>query len=269
MPSKIIRAYSVIITLALIIIGALHFALQPEPDPDYSDSPFRDSGYPAESSSVLFLGNSHVFQNNLPFMLEHLAASDDRHPPLRTLSSTWGNATLKDHFHSEQSVDMIRDHKADFVILQGAGFEPFMAPDEYVEYQSRLATEAQSAGSEIILFQVWANSPEFWAYDGPDGLNDAFAHIEEVTERVLQKEPRASTLAPVGRAWHDIQNSQHRPVLYDRNGNLASPSGSYLAALVIYRAIRGAELPDGLWHPASITREQAAVFREFAERSFR
>src|SRR5437870_3915236 len=66
--------------------------------------------------SVLFIGNSYTFFNNLPRLVSALSMNEDR--PLRTESVTQGGYTLEHHWQDGKALAAIQQGGWDYVVLQ-------------------------------------------------------------------------------------------------------------------------------------------------------
>lgn len=233
-------------------------------EPDY-EQPLYDEP-PSDAETAVFAGNSHTAYNSVPYMVQRIAASDERHPPLAVGGLNPGGWTLVRHGESGRTADLIADAQPDYVVLQGASTSPLMAPDEYRRGVGLVVGMADARGAEPILYQTWAHAPHVGIYDRADTPGDpesAFTQIDRVTTAVAEEYDVA--LAPVGRAWERVRRWHTEYDLYRNDGNHAQPAGSYLAALVIYRAIVDDSLPDDCWKLDSMSDQKAEVLQQVAD----
>ena len=82
------------------------------------------AGNTQDSLSVLFIGNSYTYVNDLPTMLENLALSLDQGDIVFHNSQTLGGATFQSHAGNSITYDKINSQPWDFVVLQAQSQEP-------------------------------------------------------------------------------------------------------------------------------------------------
>lgn len=116
---------------------------------------------------VLFIGNSLTYYNNLPRMLEQLAASSNVPRKLETRLVAFGGATLRSHWERGQALKAIREGGWDHVVLQeqsalGAVYmvngTRWITPDPrfFHEYARLMNKEINQVGARTIFFLTWA-----------------------------------------------------------------------------------------------------------------
>lgn len=192
-----------------------------------------------DSVSVLFIGNSYTYVNDLPSLFANLSAAMGKTTTVD--SRTQGGATFSVHANNASSYDKINERAWDYVVLQGQSQEPSF-PDNQVDQQSippamQLADSvyANHFCSELMLFMTWGyvNGDAQWApistYEGmQQRLRDGYSRIADSCQ---------ASVAPVGMAWKYTR--EHYPTinLYSADGSHPSLEGSYLAACTFYAAI--------------------------------
>lgn len=198
-----------------------------------------------DTLKVLFIGNSYTYRNNLPEILEGLAASNPTGPRVRTGMAARGGATLLDHARDEGTPRTIREGGWDFVVLQAQstfgsvylvnGEYRVADPAGFYRGASSLVRAARAAGARPLLLEHWRRR------DAPrrDHRKIAFSFAR------LGRELGVG-IAPVGSAWeHVAADSDPGDRLYADDGSHPAPAGSYLAAAVLYEVLTGRS-PVGL-----------------------
>ena len=182
---------------------------------------------------VLFVGNSHTYVNDLPWLVEQLAASAEEGRRLETGMIAEGGATLRGHWEAGRAREAIRTGHWDFVVLQEQSAMPLNQPDVTREYARLFDSEIRRSGARTVLYLAWARQsrPETQA-----ALTSTYTDIA----RELDAE-----LAPVGVAWQAALRENPKLALYAADGGHAAPAGSYLAACVFYSLFYG-KSPEGL-----------------------
>src|SRR5205814_7951267 len=157
--------------------------------------------------SVLFIGNSLTYFNEMPRMLSAMASHENR--PLLIQQETPSGFTLEDHWMRTDALRQIWQEHWDYVILQERSGSAAMNPStHFFQYLRLFSDEIRKSGAKPVLFQTW--------YPG----NDEFFRSAAAQEHVR--------LLPVGRAWKKEYGWD------DTHPNLF---GSYLIACTAYALI--------------------------------
>lgn len=202
-----------------------------------SPSPPRSS--PAGGGEdILFVGNSLTYANDLPGMVQGLAASLGIE--LRTVQVAKSGYSLSDHLGQGDAARAIAAGGWRVVILQQG---PSGQPDSRVLLRrdtARFDRLIRNAGARTALFSVWADS------HGPSGF-------DEVRESYSLAAADVNALYfPVNEAWSLARERDPALRLYSDDGFHPSEEGSYLAALVIASTLTGispARMPAGFARP--------------------
>ena len=177
---------------------------------------------------VLLVGNSLTEANDLPQMIEGLAAASRR--PLDVTAATRGGTSLADHW-SLGTPELVRRGGWTWVVLQQG---PSALPESRVELRASTAKYAELArahGAEPALYMVWPSRARF----------GDFARVSE-SYRLAAADVRGRLL-PVGDAWRAAWRAKASLGLYGPDAFHPSREGTYLAALVITAGLTGAS-PD-------------------------
>jgi hypothetical protein len=208
----------------------------------FGQAPTTVSPVPAKPVRVLFIGNSYTFFNNLPKLVEAIAASQKDGPRFETEVSLRGGMALKWHWEDGKAVQAIQRGGWDFVVLQdhsllgrvpAPGTVPSVNdPADYFEYARKFDQEIKKAGARTILYATWARDgyPE-----QQRKLDDAFI--------MLAREIGAG-IVPTGLAWTLAKIEAPGIKLYTPDRSHPSMAGSYLNALLFYRCLTGRNVSD-------------------------
>ena len=212
--------------LALLLVSSLAFAQTEQ----------------ADTTRILFIGNSYTYFNELPDQV--LALAQEKYPEqvIETAKVTRGGMTLQRHWDDDKAVEAIKNGHWDYVILQEQsklGMAIMIENDIYFgntelfwEYARKFAGEIKKAGAQTVFFMPWS------VRDRPD--EQAIVTHAYTT---IAKELGAS-LAPVGLVWNELRQDDDYN-LYVRDGSHPSPTGSYVAASTLFATIFE-ESPAGL-----------------------
>lgn len=212
---------------------------------------------------VLFVGNSYTHSNNMPAMVNDLAASAGYGVDVGVRAP--GGWWLEHHANSSDTLDAIAGDY-DFVVLQ----EQSMAPADHnlservsVPAARGLSTRANQSGARVILFMTWGHrrgSREV----GHRSYESMQVAIAETYDRLGQAV--LGDVAPVGAAWWMSLVERPDIILYQPDGSHPSPAGSYLAAAVIAGMVLDVD-PTEFATDLGINADQGIALREFASRA--
>lgn len=182
---------------------------------------------------VLFIGNSFTYVNDLPRLVERLAASAKESRLLETSMVTVGGASLKSHWDDGEALAAIRKGKWDYVVLQEQSAVPINNPKMMYAHARFFDAEIKKAGARTVFYMTWARE------DHPE----AQAAITEAYTNIAVE--LGAVIAPVGLAWQRALKEKNGLRLYYEDKLHASPTGTYLAACVFYSVFYG-KSPEGL-----------------------
>ncbi len=178
--------------------------------------------------NLLFVGNSLTYTNDLPGMLQALAASDGYAVHVRSLA-------LADH----ALIDYVKEGSIQPLIAQG-GWEyiisqqgPTTLPicrDTMVMAVQEVDRLGRAIGARSVVMMSWP------AVTRPGDL--AAVHTSAQMAAVTV----GGAFAPVGDAWQSAMSADPSLVLYGPDGYHPSAVGTYLAALVLYEQVTGRDV---------------------------
>ena len=199
--------------LAVLIAFALHMPFGQEPEPT--------------ELRILFLGNSHTTNSNVPWIVERLIESDGTERKV-TISNVKGEF-LRTIFNYKTTEDRIADGEWDYVVLQGQEISTSHKYDYSKKEAIALAKMAESADAKALLFAEWSRD----GIDESDYIYDIYKYISKES---------GAEVVPICYAFDkaNLQDSDAKLLLDD--GNHASHFGGLLASLTIYYWISGTEI---------------------------
>ncbi|MBD9414639.1 SGNH/GDSL hydrolase family protein [Pseudomonas sp. PDM16] len=189
------------------------------------------SALPGQPLSVLFVGNSYTFYNDLPQMVRQMSVEAAQPRPLQVRDVTFGGASLQAHWQRGEVQKVIASQHWDYVVIQDFSTMPVDDPDLTREYVRHVAAAARKAGAQPILYLTWARKAKPAMQDQ---LDSVYTELANETHALL---------APVGQAWKRALAVSPQPNLFIEDGSHPSYAGSYLAASVFYSLIYGVQPP--------------------------
>jgi hypothetical protein len=182
--------------------------------------------------SVLFVGNSLTYTNDLPGMVARVAlAADDS---VSVGMAAGPNLAVIDHTNgATDAVARIDGGNWGFVLLQQGPTPAGICRDTLVIATLRFAPHVRGAGGRVVLFLPWTAR-------GSTGTLAAAA-AESAT---LAARAAGGVTVPVGLAWQLALESDPALPLYGPDGYHPAPAGTLLAALTIYDRVFGRDVRE-------------------------
>lgn len=192
--------------------------------------------YAQDSISVLFIGNSYVYVNDLPTVFSNLTTSLGDIATVDSKAS--GGFTFQNQLNDPATHTKIHARPWDFVVLQGQSQEPSF-PTSQVNSSTlppavALADSvyANNYCSQAMYFMTWGRQvgdPQWDSINTFDKMNgrlrDAYVRISDSAQ---------GCVAPVGVAWKYVRDNFPTINLYQADGSHPSVEGTYLAACTFY-----------------------------------
>lgn len=216
--------------------------------------------------NILFIGNSFTFVNDLPKMLETLAANAG--DEISTASVLRGGAYLHqfadpEHDLSQRLTEIYPTKTWDFIVLQDQSFNPANKPEDFLESVQKLCKQ-MNGGAKFLFYSTWAyrNHTEKLSKTGmtySEMLSALTASYQKAAEH------HHGIRVPVGDAFA-LSTAEYPDIdLYTADDYHPSPCGTYLATCLFYRAVTG-KTSANLSVPEGISVEQGNALRIIAER---
>lgn len=193
-----------------------------------------------DSISVLFIGNSYTYVNDLPGTLGSLAGSLGKEITID--SKTNGGYTFQSHTNDPLTYSKIHSKPWDVVVIQGQSQEPSF-PDSQVDTQTlpyalQLSDSiwANNACGNVMYFMTWGRQngdPQWSEINTFEKMNtrlyNAYMRMADSSDR--------SMVSPVGRVWSYVRANHPGINLYNPDESHPSAEGTYLAACTFYASL--------------------------------
>lgn len=194
----------------------------------------------AQTTRVLFIGNSYTSVNDLPEMTRQLALSLG--DTLIVANSSPGGYTFQQHTANAATQGLIDQGNWDFVVLQEQSqlpsFPPSQVAAECLPYAQALVDtiRAHSPCAEPVFYMTWgrqngdaqncASWPPVCTYEGMQ---------QQLRQSYLQMaQDNNAACAPAGMAWKRMREEFPAINLYSSDGSHPSVAGTYLVACTMY-----------------------------------
>jgi len=218
-------------------------------------------------TSVLFIGNSYTYVNDLPNTMRQLALSLGEE--VTVASSAPGGYTFLQHASYGPTLTAITSQQWDFVVMQEQsqlGALPVEATStESGALQLLADIEENYECTYPVFYMTWgrqngdpgncASFPFMCTYDGmQQGLRNTYLYLANMND---------AHVSPVGVAWKTVRDTYPSINLYDPDGSHPSVEGTYLTACVFYCTLFQESCMDGTFN-SSLPAETAAILRNIA-----
>jgi hypothetical protein len=226
---------------------------------------------------VLFIGNSYTFYNKLPELFADMVKSTGGKAPL-VKSHTPGGCTLIKHSKDPKALALIDEGNWDVVVVQGQSQEAALSEvsettrGDFLTGGKELGKRIREKNpkARIILYQTWARHPDAWKDPGKKaGIGSSPNEMQQWNhtwyDRLASEMPGGATVAPVGDAWAMSYAKNPGLLLHVKDNSHPSFAGSYLAGLVLYRAIYTGKPLSSVRFKGSLTDKDVAALKAIAE----
>ncbi len=193
--------------------------------------------------SVLFIGNSYTYTNNMPLIVQTLASTLG--DTLVYDQSDPGGYTLQMHSVYAPTIAKIFSQQWDVVILQEQSELPSFPPDQVdtavLPYAHLLDSliHANRACTQTMFLMTWGHAngdplnctsyPVICTYQGmQERLRESY---------MLMTQANLAIVAPVGNAWKAMKDSFPSIWLYIADSSHPNINGSYLESCVVYSSL--------------------------------
>jgi len=213
--------------------------------------------------TILFLGNSMTYFNDLPTVFLNLSQSGGFAAEVYEL--TEGSYRLE-YFADEtdevgvQACDTLKNYDWDYVVLQEQSGISTMGAEEHMYPAARtLDSMIREANGESVFLMTWAYKEGF----SLPLLGFEFNNTrEEMQTQMAQNYMNIANelealLAPAGIAFMRCSFDYPEIELWDEDGNHPSMAGTYLAACVLYQVLYD-QSPGELSYTADLDRQTAS-----------
>ena len=195
---------------------------------------FADTVFTEVPHSILFVGNSYTYVNGgVDVHLRNLVASAHPAYNLTTTNVTVGGYTLGDHWQYAPTRDSISSGRWDVVVLQEQSQRPQLEPDSFYYFARLLNGEILHAEEETAFYMTWARQND------PPMIEPLAAAYDSMGCEL------GAVVAPCGRAFQRVVETDSTINLYDTDGSHPSVWGTYLACCVFYASLMQ-ESPVGI-----------------------
>ena len=212
-------------------------------------------------TSILFLGNSYTYVNNLPDTFARLADSGSRRVNAQMIAN--GSETLMQHAQAAESLDKIASTAWNYVMLQEQSQTPATAygREQTASAVQLLARKAGAIGARTMLFLTPAHRDGMPEASLPDyasmqrAIDDGYLSVARRLDKAI---------VPAGYVWFLVRERHAEISLWQDDGSHPTIAGTYLEACVFYAAIFH-QPSAGLGYLDGLPADQARILQSAAD----
>jgi hypothetical protein len=214
--------------------------------------------------SILIVGNSRTFQNDMPAMLRKVADAAGSATKFQVESSAYPAATFKTHWQKGRTRKLLAEGWDDVILQPESAAQVCQVCNEnFLEYGPMLADAAKISAGRPNLVVGWPYDSE--EYDRDDyagagfGRSEHLALIREMHAR-LASDANMSRINVAG-PWELIRQS-HPSIKLTSDGNHPTVAGTYLYALVVYAQLSNGPVAGVAYVPEELSADEAKALRD-------
>lgn len=177
------------------------------------------------SVKILFVGNSHTYNCDVPYLVSKLAAAEGIQ--CHVAMNAHGGWTLYQHSREPDVPFNLLHGGYDFAVFQEHA-HPLDPGGHMVEALTKLMAWADKGGAYPILYTTWSQKHERHLQKDIDAAYAAASAKLGIR------------LAPVGERWWPFMDAHPEVDLFSADGGHASPAGADFAAEVLWETLRQA-----------------------------
>lgn len=221
--------------------------------------------------TVLFIGNSYTYYNDMPTMIfANIARAAGYEPNIQSITcgghSLEQHASLTDTYGLKVATQLLPKNinKFDFVVLQEQSMRPtFTDKSPFYDAVRTLSTKAKAINAQPILYCTWGRK------GGSTDLKMYGMNNESMTWRLAAAysaigEELDIPVGYVGLAFFEVYKGDSGIELYDEDRSHPSYAGSYLAAMTLFAKMTGID-PTTVEYVGQLTEADATALKQAAK----
>ena len=207
--------------------------------------------------SVLILGNSRTYANDMPQMIRKIADSAGDVEKYQIRTAAFEGASFESLSQASEAKELM-SQEWDDAILQGEsrGQSSPESLDAFQKYGIVLAGSIKTRRHRPMLIVNWAYDPNL--YPSGEGRPGHLAKIRSGHDTLAYT--AALEEISVSQAWERAR-SEFPSIKLTIDGNHPSVAGSYLVALAIYAKLSGKPVSSVRYAPLELTTSEAEALR--------
>lgn len=171
--------------------------------------------------SVLFIGNSLTYTNNLPKLVKKVAKT--KGISIKTKMIAYADYAILDHWNDGNFQKEISENHYDFVIIQQGPSSQSLGREILIEYGEKYSALCKKNHTKLCYFMVWPAMDNYYTF------NNVIKNYREASQI------NNAILCPVGEIWKAHFDTTGNFDYYAADGFHPSLKGSMIAAETIVK----------------------------------
>lgn len=192
-----------------------------------------------QNISVLFIGNSYTFMNDMPFIFQKMAEAEGINAYVDTVVQ--GGKNLQYHSTRKETYEKISSRNWTYVVIQGHSNE-FATPKTEIEAKSKMylsriidSVRTNNSCTKVILYMTWAYKNGNKNWESIDSYDKMQNMVKD--NYMLMAKDFNTIVSPVGYVWQDIRNKKKDLNLYIEDEKHPNLYGSFISAATFFMTI--------------------------------
>ncbi|CAM1374573.1 SGNH/GDSL hydrolase family protein [Tenacibaculum xiamenense] len=169
--------------------------------------------------SVLFIGNSLTYYNNLPKLVKR--AANQKKVKMYVEMIAYPNYAIIDHWNGGKVQKLISNKKFDYVIIQQGPSSRANGRKMLIDTGKKFKDLCTQNNAQLCYFMVW---PSRHFYQSFDKVIENYSEAAKINNAIL---------LPVGKEWKEYFDNSNKFNYYGKDGFHPSLKGSKVAANII------------------------------------
>ena len=221
--------------------------------------------------SVLFIGNSYTYYNNMPTLIFDKIARAAGFEP-NVVSVTCGNYSLEQHADPMNTYGMQvasyllpkNINVFDFVVMQEQSQRPsYNNRAPFYDAVRTISSKAQAVNAKPVLYSTWGRRSDSKDLKSMGLTNESMTWRLAAGYSAIGEELNIP-VGHVGLAFYEVYTGNSGIELYDDDATHPSYAGSYLAAMTLFAKMTGID-PTTVDFVGELTEADAAVLKQAAK----
>ncbi len=172
-----------------------------------------------KSISILFIGNSLTYSNNLPKLVKTQAREENI--AIKTKMIAFPNYAILDHWNDKMVQEEITSKEYDYIVIQQGPSSQAFGREILLDYGKKYSILCKNSNAKLCLFMVWPSLTYYKTFDNVIKNHREAAKLND------------AILLPVGEVWKSHFDTTQNFDYYSSDGFHPSLKGSKVAAKVI------------------------------------
>ena len=222
-----------------------------------------------QARTILIVGNSRTFRNDMPVMLREIADSAGSLTKFQIESSAYPAATFKTHWSNKRTRRLLDDGWDD-IVLQAESSAQSCQPcnEDFLNFGPKLAGVSRVRQGRPLLVVGWPYDDN--GYRSPEDVEVGFGRAEHLA-LLKEMHARLASSANLGRInvagpWEAVRLT-HPAIKLTTDGNHPSVAGTYLYALATYAQLTNGPVANVTYVPDGLPANDAKAIRDAVDAS--